>query len=181
MSREVTLSKYLPEVLADVRDFKELTAAEDPEFTLYYEKADIVLDDCFVDTLDAYGCARWEKMLALAVKDTDTLDLRRLRIKAALNGDTPYTMRSLAAKLETLCGKGNFTLAYANDEYTLKVGLALAAKAQFDYIKTILKGIVPANVIIDVFLLYNKHSLLADYTHAGLHPYTHKQLREEVL
>ena len=135
MAREVHLTGYLPDILKKVYEFKEIFKAEEPELELIFEKADIILDECFIDTLDGYGCARWEKMLAIVPKDTDTLELRRLRIKTALNGDTPYTMRSLENKLKTLCGEGNFVLRYANDIYTLSIGLALGVKEQYDYFR----------------------------------------------
>ena len=187
MAGTVKLIGYLPEILQDIRDLQELTAAEDPEFggdskiTGVFEQIDIEVNNCFIDTLDSYGCARWESMLAITAKDTDTLDLRRMRIKAALNGDTPYTMRSLENKLKALCGEGNYVVSYANDAYTLSVDIALRAKDQYEYIKNLLYEIVPANIIITVKLLYNTHILLRKYKHSELAQYTHKQIREEVL
>ena len=108
MPRTVQLVGYLPDILKDIEEFKALLTAEKPEFDILFEKIDIIVENCFVDTLDDYGCTRWEKMLGLTAKDTDSIDLRRIRIKAALNGDTPYTMRSLENKLLALCGEGNY-------------------------------------------------------------------------
>ena len=181
MAREVHLTGYLPDILKKVYEFKEIFKAEEPELELIFEKADIILDECFIDTLDGYGCARWEKMLAIVPKDTDTLELRRLRIKTALNGDTPYTMRSLENKLKTLCGEGNFVLRYANDIYTLSIGLALGVKEQYDYLKQVLEEIVPANIIIEMFLMYNTHETLSAFRHNELALYKHIELTEEVI
>ena len=181
MSREIHLVGYLPDILKEIYEFKQIFKGEEPELSLMFERCDLILDECFIDTLDEYGCGRWEKMLAIAAKDTDTLELRRLRIKAALNGDTPYTMRSLENKLKTLCGEGNFILKYANDIYTLTVGLALAAKNQFDYLKEVLEEIVPANIVIEIFLMYNTHQTLSAFLHNELAVHTHRELTEEVL
>ena len=181
MAREVHLKGYLPDILKKIYEFEQIFNAEEPELSLVFARCDMILDECFIDTLDGYGCKRWEDMLAIAAKDTDTLDLRRLRIKTALNGDTPYTMRSLENKLKALCGEGNFVLKYANDIYTLTVGLALAAKAQFDYLKQVLEEIVPANIIIDIFLMYNTHEVLSAFRHNELALYKHIELTEEVL
>ena len=169
----------MPDILKEVYEFNQIFNAEEPELSLIFAKCDMLLDECFIDTLDAYGCARWESMLAIKAKDTDTLELRRLRIKAALNGDTPYTMRSLKNKLDALCGEGNFILKYANDIYTLTVGLGLPAKSQFDYLKQVLEEIVPANIVIDIYLMYNTHEVLSAFRHTFLANYKHKQLTEE--
>lgn len=181
MAREVHLTGYLPDILQKVCEFLQIHKAEEPELTLLFGKGDLILDECFADSMDEYGCERWEKMLEIVPKDTDTIELRRLRIKSALNGDTPYTMRSLENKLTALCGEGNFILKYANDEYTLTVGLALAAKNQFDYLKEVLEEIVPANIVINAYLMYNTHGFLRRFTHEEMGGYTHRQLMEEVL
>jgi hypothetical protein len=181
MARTVDLKGYLPDILKNIYEFNEIFKAEKPELELIFAKADMILDECFIDTLDAYGCERWERMLAITAKDTDTIDLRRLRIKTALNGDTPYTMRSLENKLKALCGEGNFILRYANDIYTLTVGLALAAKDSFDYLKRVLEEIVPANIIMDIYLMYNTHEVLSGFRHSELAVYRHIELTEEVI
>ncbi|MBR6400122.1 MAG: DUF2313 domain-containing protein [Firmicutes bacterium] len=181
MTREIHLAGYLPDILKEIYEFEQVFNAEEPELSLVFEKCGVILDECFIDTLDEYGCQRWERMLAITANDTDTLELRRLRIKTALNGDTPYTMRSLENKLKALCGEGNFILKYANDIYTLTVGLALAAKDSFDYLKRVLEEIVPANIILDIFLMYNTHETLAAFKHNALSAYKHIGLTEEVL
>lgn len=183
MEREIKLLGYLPEILKKIKEFQELTSAEDPEFRSIAETAEIVLNNCFVDTLDTYGCGRWEKMLAITPKDTDDIELRRARIKAALNGDTPYTMRSLENKLNTLCGEGNFNLMYANDEYTLIIELKLERKAIYDYLKEVLEGMIPANIILNIKLLFNTHGTIKKkgLTNAEMRSRTHRALREEVL
>lgn len=181
MAREIDLIGYLPDIMQEIREFQQIIGAENPELSLLFEKLDLVIDNCFVDSLDSYGCSRWENMLAIIPKDTDSIELRRIRIKAALNGDTPYTMRSLENKLIALCGENNVFVEYANDIFTLSVSIALQAKDQYIYIKNVLEEIVPANIIINVKLLYNTHSVIKKMTHAEMKAFTHKSLREEVL
>ncbi|MEG2372762.1 MAG: hypothetical protein RSB36_08290, partial [Hydrogenoanaerobacterium sp.] len=40
--------------------------------------------------------------------------------------------------------------------------------------------VVPANIVIDLSLLYNKNETLSHFTNARLSKFTHKQLRETV-
>ncbi len=178
---ERKLLGYLPEIMREIREFKEIMEAEEPEFKVLYEKIDRAVENCFVDTLDEYGCLRWERILNIVAKDGDEIDFRRLRIKAALNGDTPYTLRSLDGKLRNICGEGNYSLRYANDIYTLSVGIGLRAKRQFEFVKGLLGEIVPANIIIDVRVLYNTHGTLRKFRHGELRGKRHRELCEEEL
>jgi hypothetical protein len=88
-------------------------------------------------------------------------------------------MRALDSKLKTVCGEGNYTLAYDNDAYTLSVDISLKSKNMFDYVKDMLYDVVPAAVALNVRLCYNTHSKLALYTHEELAKYTHTGLAEE--
>lgn len=183
MAREINLKGYLPDVLREIKDFQELTEAENPEFDLLLEKIDIIVNNCFIDSLDEYGCARWEGMLGLISKETDSLATRIFKIKAALIGDRPYTMNSLRTKLTHLCGEDNYGLRYADEAYTITVSLALQVKEQYDYLSNLLKEIVPANIMIELVVLYNTHGKLKSkpFIHDDMAVYTHKQLSEEVL
>ena len=44
-----------------------------------------------------------------------------------------------------------------------------------------LNRVVPANMVIDLDLLYNQHSDFDGLTHEELSVYTHQQLRDEVI
>jgi len=44
-----------------------------------------------------------------------------------------------------------------------------------------LQRVIPANMIIDLRLIYNQHLTLKQFTHAHLQTYTHNQLRNEVI
>ena len=48
-------------------------------------------------------------------------------------------------------------------------------------VKEMLEEVIPANMEIDLSLLYNQHETLAKFTHKELAKYTHRQIREEVL
>ena len=44
-----------------------------------------------------------------------------------------------------------------------------------------LKETVPANMVLDLSLLYNQHKTLKQFTHRQLSAFTGKQIRNEVL
>ena len=86
------LLDYLPPVLQEVMDFKAINGANEPELSLAWDIVAMVLANQFLETADVRGVTVWEKELKIFPKDTDTLELRKARIKAKWNLETPYTM-----------------------------------------------------------------------------------------
>ena len=68
-----------------------------------------------------------------------------------------------------------------NTLYKLVVRVALSASKQYSEVEKLLKRTVPANMLIDLALLYNQHQTLAGFTHQQLSAFTHKELREDDL
>jgi len=181
VDREINILNYLPEFLKEFREIIELAASENPELLLLWEVLGNVMNDQFVADSTENGIKRWEKILGILPKGTDTLDLRKFRVLTRLNEKLPYTMRILEQLLTALCGEKGYYVNLINDHYTLVVRVALTAKEQFNEVDGLLRRIVPANMVIDLSLLYNKHSIFSIYTHGQLTKYTHEQLRSEVI
>lgn len=139
------------------------------------------LKDQFIDDATEYGLSRWETILGITPKGTDTLDDRRFRILTRINEDLPYTYQSLNQRLSNICGNNGYTITLNANTYTLNVKINLINKNNFSDIESMLDRVTPANLIVSLELLYNTHSTLAPYTHAQLAAYTHHQLRNEVL
>ena len=173
------LINYLPGVLRDVREFKSLCNAENPEVDSVMVAIDSTLNNQFIGYLDDYGCARWESMLDIKPLDTDTLQERNFRILARVNEQLPYTYRSLEERLRDLCGEQGFTVDMDKARYILYVRIAQSAKKNFNAVVELLDRITPCNLILNVSLLYNQHSKIAGFTHAQLMKHTYAQVREE--
>lgn len=99
--------KYLPEFFHDIIDFAELCKTYDVEFLLLEKEIEKLLNNFFFDFLGEEGCKRWEDILKISMRETDTLEDRRFRIKSIYFGDTPYTKKTMLERLEMLVGKGN--------------------------------------------------------------------------
>lgn len=175
------LIEYLPEVLQGLYEFRALCSAGDMELEILRERLVEAVDDNFVHTLTESGCARWESMLGIKPKATDSHADRRFRILAAINQDSPYTFCGLRRQLETLCGVEGYSAELDSNNYRLSVKLALTAKGQFDEADRLLRRIVPANIVTELSLKYNQHETLSALTHGQAAAYTHSDLRNEVL
>ena len=99
------LLDYLPPVLREVLEFQAINAANEPEISIAWDALALVLANQFLDTATASGVAVWERELNIRPKDTDTLEVRKARIKALWNLELPYTLPWLKNWLTGLCWK----------------------------------------------------------------------------
>lgn len=180
-AKQANMLRKVPDVLKDVREIRAIMQAENVETDDLNKAVALYLDNTYLMNADAYGIERWEAIIGLTPKLTDTLDERRFAILARINEQLPFTLRSLEQQLATLCGADGYHIDLDHNAYTLTVRVALSAKSMIDAVRALLNRVVPANMVIDVDLLYNKHSTLSGYTHKELSDYTHGQLRDEVI
>lgn len=175
------LIDYLPNVLKELEEFKQLMTAEQKQIDELWDFIYAILDEAFVDTAEGIGLKRWETILNITPLDTDSIEVRRMRIHARMLEDVPYTWNSFKQMLGSLCGEDGFTLELKNQEYTLVIKVALKSKKLKDEVVKMAERVVPANLILDIDLMYNTHGILRGYTHGQLREFTHGQLRNEVL
>ena len=175
------LVDYLPTVLKEYREYQALMFAEQPEIFQVFEEIQIALNNQFILSSNEIGVKRWEKMYNIALMVSYTLDERKFAILAKQMEQLPYTHRRLEQILEQMCGTSGYQLEVDTENYIVKVKIALAAKNKFSETVATLRRVCPADMIVDVSLLYNQHVNLGKLTHAQLSEYTHDQLRNEVI
>lgn len=181
MDRTINLIDYLPPMLQQVHDLQRIFNAELPEVVGLWQAVDNAWNDQFVLEATENGVARWEHILGIIAKGTDSLDSRKFRILTRLNEQLPYTIRMLRQQLETLCGRDGYSIHVNLEQFILTVKINLIAKSSFAAVEDLLERIVPLNIVINLALIYNQHSTLGRHTHAWLSNHTHNQLRNEVL
>ena len=178
------LFDYLPPVLQNVLEFRWLMTAEQERMDHFQTRVDAVFDNQFIDTAREEGIERYESILGLYPKTTDTLQERRMRIKARMLETLPFTIRRLEALLESLCGSErgrDWECELFHNEYYIHIGVGIRGKNSEDEVMQMLRRVLPANLMMDLYIIYNRHKYLRPYTHRQLEPYTHRALREEVL
>lgn len=181
--RKANIKHYFPDVLANAVEFKEFAKTVDPELNciigLLVEKA----LNTFVFDLDADGATRWEDMLKLIPRSTDTLNDRRMAILVKITPNAPYTYKKLEILLDGICGEGNYSIDLKHDQYYIKILIALGVKRQRQTAEYMLRCILPANLTIEIDLMYNRHIDLKRFTHRRMKElmYTHHDLKAEVL
>lgn len=175
------LIEYLPEWLRDFKEIKILCGRQQMQAAQLWQAVEAVWDNNFIQTLDEYGCERWERMLGLQHKDTYTLEERRNNISGRLAEQRPFTYKGLKQMLSALCGPDGYTIELFPDTYTMVIKVQLKSKNMLADVKKLLGRIVPANVVVDADLMYNIYAFLHSYRYQQLRTYTNKQLREDVM
>lgn len=141
------LINYLPEVLKNYKEFQKTFEAEEPEFENLQDELSKVLKDLFVEDASERGIKRWEKLLKIVPKATDSLNDRRFRIATRLIRKLPFTYRTLQQMLETLCGKGNYDVELRHNNYEIEIKINLVKNNNIMDILSLLEIVVPANLI----------------------------------
>lgn len=173
--------EYLPDVIKDIREFKAIATAENPELTELWAIIGDAFSDQFIPDATISGVKRYESMLKIVPKCTDTLDERKFRILAKCNEKLPYTYRALKRRLDALCGANGYTFNVNGLTYTVTVKVELTAKSNFDVVDNMLEDMVPQDMIIDLSLRYNQYDTLSVFTYGYLSAYTYDELRNEVI
>lgn len=175
------LLDYLPDALRPYRELRAITAGQQVLFEDLWQSLNRALDNQFLVTADDYALGRWEGILGIYPRGTETLDERRARIMARLCEQLPFTLRTLRSQLEALCGAGGFTIELFSGNNALRVRAPLVFRHYKEDMEQLLKRVVPSAIWIDFDLERNPHRKLGAFTHASLAQYTHDDLENEVI
>lgn len=173
------LIDYLPEVIAEVKDYQELMKTEQVEIESLWNKVRQGLDNQFIESTDEDGIARYELMLNIKPKAIDDLELRQFRVLSRYNEQLPYTYTKMIEQLKALCGENGVKIEL--NGISLSVKVELTAKGKIDEVKDLLERMIPANVVVDVALLYNQWKKAKHLKWGQVKGMTWGQLRNEVL
>jgi hypothetical protein len=177
LTRPIDIYSYFPPVVAETKEIKHISNALTNEFKRLQKARDETYKNQFVSTLEPSGCRRWEKMLNIASKQTDSLETRRLRINSLITSEIPYTKETLKTMLTNICGDAGYFLEIDNSNLTVVVKLELTNKEQQKIVESTLDKIIPANMMLDVSIIYVTHEAVAQYTHGQLASYTHAKIQ----
>lgn len=175
------LLEYLPQYMQEFLHIQHIMNAEQPEFDLAWGESENALNNMFISHANENGIKRWETMLGISPKDTDTLEERRFRLQMHMQQDLPYTFIKLKEALTIICGAGNFSINLQHKNYHIEIKIALTNANNYEEVVKLLQKMIPANMTQDVQIMWNSHAVLGAFTYAQLSAYTQQQLRNEVL
>ena len=148
--RNVKVERYYPDVLSNAKEFNVIAATTDSELTNGWKALWKQMLNTFVYDFDTDGASRWEGMLKLYPKPTDSLEIRRRAILVRINSTLPYTFRSFQTMLDNIYGIGNITESVVYNKYELWLDLVAAIISKNIAVRRLAHVISPANLEIAV-------------------------------
>lgn len=149
LEREVKVQRYYPNVIANADEFKQLAILENEEFKSIWEVLFKWFKNRFVSETDLEGVRRWEQMLKIIPSKEATLEDRKQFILRRINTILPYTIRRLQQILNAVYGD-DFAVVSTNKKYELWVDIDNRIILKTPSMRTLLRAIIPANLIIKI-------------------------------
>ena len=150
MGRTVTLAKYYPNIMKEVREFQHIAEVENDKFNTIWKCVDDVISDEFVESLTSNGCSRWESILKLHPSNSDTLAARRKKILIKINTILPYTHRSFQNMLNAIYGTEKVKISLDYNQYKFWMNIAAENLYLSPALRLFAREIIPANLSIAV-------------------------------
>lgn len=174
------LIDYLPEFMREYREIKLICQEEQKQMEKVWSELENIWENQFVLSADEGVVKRWESMLGIHVGDTWTLDDRKNKILSIIAERRPYTDETLDIMLKSIFGEGNYEVEYKGP-LNMLISVSFDSKNEIKNVEEMLDKILPANLMWEVDIFHNKHSLLGKYTHGQLEVYTHEQIRDNYM
>lgn len=175
-----SIKYYLPDIIHQIREYQEIEKKYDHNIVTAISQLNRIEQNRFLDGLDEYGCERNEQILGIIPDPSDTLEDRRRRIRGYYTSNKPYTIKKLREVLGAMCGENGYILTVDTENYIVKVAIKLESRRLVNNADELVRRMIPANLIVDVYLLYNQNISFKKYTHGELKKYTHYQLRNNL-
>ena len=137
-------------ILRNLKEFKEIAKAEEPELTRILTAIEQTLANMFIETANEDGIKRFEKILSITPEESDTLDTRRVRVISKWNNNGTYTISNLKEMLTSFCGEDNFEIIEKYDEYILEIITHLSIRNSFETVCSIVADVIPCNLILEL-------------------------------
>lgn len=147
--RDVQVQRYYPNVLANAKEFKQIAQLENNEFKFVWQAVCKWFLNTFVYDTDLQGIKRWEDMLKIIPPKEATLADRRNLVLMRINTMLPYTIRRLEQILNAVYGD-DFATVSTNKNYELWVDIDNRIILKTMGMRTLLRAIIPANLIIKI-------------------------------
>lgn len=160
--KDVNLYDNLPYFMQQYKEIQAIFDIENIDLTKLWNEIKRGFDNSFIFSTDVLGISKFEKMIGIYPKSTDSLKDRQLRVYIKWNATLPYTWRWLEEFLVTYYQNVETKAipVLFNDKYELNIRLEKQKEFDdFDYsIYSELRPIIPANLGLKIINVIPKSS-----------------------
>ena len=170
---------YFPNHIKRMEEFEGIAKTYDKMLKLVWDAESATNDNRHFDTMDTDTCSYWEKLMSLTPTSEDTLDDRRRAVKAGWMSNAPYTDKKLKAILATMLTQEGYELVIDKTGKKVSVGVKLAYILKYDYIADLIRRLIPADMISDVYIAFNRWQRFKTVTWGSLTTETWSGMRND--
>ena len=175
------LIDYLPPIMQEYEEIQKICNADQLIKDRLWNDIDLTYKDLHLDTQSPHMASMWEKTLNITPLATDSLETRTSRIKAKIQESLPYTYRTLKRLLDSVLSGTEYRLDIDYDNFILSVKARDEGNALLSEVESLIDGIVPAHIIMQIGHLFNTHLFLSSFPNYFLSNFTYKELHESEL
>ena len=146
--REIDLIKYVPDVLADVDEYKAIMTLETKEKKEQWAILEKLFDSQYILEAGEFGISLFEKMHDVMKLDTDTLQFRRNRIYQLYNDKPPFTRRWLKNSLDSMLAGCKYSYDIDTEKFTFTIYFEGVTTQVLNQVYLWLEKILPYNMLI---------------------------------
>ena len=146
--REIDLIKYVPDVLADVDEYKAIMTLETKEKKEQWAILEKLFDSQYILEAGEFGISLFEKMHDVMKLDTDTLQFRRNRIYQLYNDKPPFTRQWLKTSLNSMLAGCKYSYDIDTEKFTFTIYFEGVTTQVLNQVYLWLEKILPYNMLI---------------------------------
>ena len=146
--REIDLIKYVPDVLADVDEYKAIMTLETKSKKDQWAILEKLFDSQYILEAGEFGISLFEKMHDVMKLDTDTLQFRRNRIYQLYNDKPPFTRQWLKASLDSMRAGCKYSYDIDTEKFTFTIYFEGVTTQVLNQVYLWLEKILPYNMLI---------------------------------
>lgn len=167
------------EAVRGIPDLDQFNEAVDKQMAKVRTETDRLDEDNFFENMSESRVERWEKMLPLTPRTTDTLEERRFAVHAKVIDKLPYSYRVILRELRALAEDAEMETGY--DEYgaTATIRIGLASESKITDVAAMLDKKLPLDVYFEIIVMYNTWEEAKRYTWGELKEMTWGQVKTD--
>ena len=166
---------YLPPVVADSKEFKNLGSTEDEEFSTTWDVLYQWFLNTFIYDFDEAGLERWEDMLSITPEESATFKVRRTNVLLKLSLTLPYTFLKFQIMLKSMFPNSEIIAIRNVAAHGIWLKITTDDPTQYAAILKFTRAIIPANMGVNVYYGYSWNGVI---TFDGTHTYSSNNLEE---
>lgn len=161
----------LPPHLEETYTMKAIRSVAEAQCGDLHDEIQARKNDLFIDTATEAGIKRREKILRIAPQDTDSIEMRRARVKAKWYDKNPYTETYIRRQLTSMIGGDTYTMTTEGDTMTVIIEDAVSWDIVYA-VEEYLEEIIPLHIILDIRSATHAETEIDMYAGIGTHAIT---------